>query len=96
MAPTAVEILSRDRILLKGEMKKSLRNRRKEQKDQALYGPWEGLFDPIMYRDMEVVIRNYKANRSGKQLYFFLCSEFGMCVYLVYAYVCVCVVDSVS
>ena len=39
MAPTAVEILSRDRILLKGEIKKSLRNRRKEQKDQALYPP---------------------------------------------------------
>ena len=92
MAPTAVEILSRDRILLKGEMKKYLRNRRKEQKDQALYGPWEGLFDPIMYRDMEVVIRNYKANRSGKQLYLFLCSEFGMCVYTwcTRMYVCVC------
>ena len=33
--------------------------------------------------DMEVVIRNYKANRSGKQLYLFLCSEFGMCVLLI-------------
>ena len=26
----------------------------------------EGTFDPIMYRDMEVVIRNYIDNRSGK------------------------------
>ncbi|CAL8344042.1 unnamed protein product [Arctogadus glacialis] len=26
-----------------------------------------GTFDPTMCRDMEVVIRNYKANRSGKR-----------------------------
>ena len=28
--------------------------------------PMGGTFDPIMYRDMEVVIRNYIDNRSGK------------------------------
>ena len=29
--------------------------------------PMGGTFDPIVCRDIEVVIRNYKSNRSGKK-----------------------------
>ena len=66
MAPTAVEILSRDRLLLKGEMKKISENWEERTEGSGTIWPMEGTFDPIMYRDMEVVIRNYIDNRSGK------------------------------
>ena len=66
MAPTAVEILSRDRLLLKGEMKKISENWEERTEAAGTIWPMGGTFDPIMYRDMEVVIRNYIDNRSGK------------------------------
>ena len=67
MAPTAVEILSRDRLLLKGEMKKISENWEERTEGAGTIWSMGGTFDPIMYRDMEVVIRNYIDNRSGKR-----------------------------
>ena len=66
MATTAVEVLSRDRILLKGEMIKISEKWEERTEGSGTIWPMEGTFDPIMYRDMEVVIRNYIDNRSGK------------------------------
>ena len=66
MATTAVEVLSRDRLLLKGEMKKISENWEERTEAAGTIWPMGGTFDPIMYRDMEVVIRNYIDNRSGK------------------------------
>ena len=66
MAPTAVEILSRDRLLLKGEMKKISEKLEERTEGPGTIWPMGGTFDPIMYRDMAVVIRDYIDNRSGK------------------------------
>ena len=63
---TAAEILSRDRLLLKGEMKKISEKWEERTEVSGIIWPMGGTFDPIMYRDMEVVIRNYIDNRSGK------------------------------
>ena len=67
MATTAVEVLSRDRLLLKGEMIKISEKWEERTEGSGTIWPMGGTFDPIMYRDMEVVIRNYKPNRSGKK-----------------------------
>ncbi|CAL8383681.1 unnamed protein product [Arctogadus glacialis] len=66
MAPTAVEILSRDRLLLKGEMKKVSEEWEERTEGSGSICPMGGTFDPIMYRNMEVIIKNYIDNRSGK------------------------------
>ncbi|XP_059915873.1 uncharacterized protein LOC132463610 [Gadus macrocephalus] len=66
IVPTAAEILSRDRLLLKGEMKKISEKWEERTEGPGTIWPMGGTFDPIMYRDMEVVIRNYIDNRSGK------------------------------
>ena len=64
---TAAEILSRDRLLLKGEMKKISEKWEERTEVSGTIWPMGGTFDPIVCRDMEVVIRNHKANRSGKK-----------------------------
>ena len=67
MAPIAVDILSRDHPLLKDEIKKISEKWEKRTAKSGTIWPMGGTFDAIMCRDMEVIIRNYKANRSGKR-----------------------------
>ena len=65
--PTAAVIWSRDRLLLKGEMEKISEKWEERTEGLGTIWPMGGTFDPIVYRDMEVVIRNYKDNRNGKK-----------------------------
>ena len=66
IVPTAAGILSRDRLLLEGEIKKISEKWEERTEGSGTIWPMGETFDPIMYRDMEVVIRNYIDNRSGK------------------------------
>ena len=66
MATTAVEVLNRDRLLLKGEMIKISEKWEKRTAKTGTIWPMGGTFDPMVCRDMEVVLRNYKPN-SGKR-----------------------------
>jgi hypothetical protein len=67
MAPTAVEILSRDNPLLRNEIKRISEKWEKITAKSDTIWPMGGTFDQIISRDMEVVIRKYKANKSGKK-----------------------------
>ena len=67
MAPTAVEILSKNNPLLRDEIRRISEKWEKGTAKTGTIWPMGGTFDPIMCRDMEVVIRNYKPNRSGKK-----------------------------
>ena len=67
MAPTAVEVLSRDNPLLRNEIKRISEKWEKRTVKSGTIWPAGGTFDQTMCRDMEVVIRNYKPNRSGKK-----------------------------
>ena len=67
MAPTAVEVLSRDNPLLRNEIKRISEKWEKRTVKSGIIWPAGGTFDQTMCRDMEVVIRNYKPNRSGKK-----------------------------
>ena len=58
IVPTAAEILSRDRLFLKSEMKKISEKWEERTEGPGTIWPMGGTFDPIMYRDMAVVIRN--------------------------------------
>ena len=62
-APTAVEILSRDRPLLKDEIKKISEKWEKRTTKSGAIWPVGGTFDAVMCRDMEVTI-NYEANKA--------------------------------
>ena len=66
MATTAVEILSESNPLLRKEITSTSEKWEKRTAKLGTIWPMGGTFDPIMYRDMEVVIRNYIDNRSGK------------------------------
>ena len=66
MAPTAVEVLSKDNPLLRNEIKRISEKWEKRTEKSGTIWPAGGTFDPIIYRDMEIVIRNYIENRSGK------------------------------
>ena len=67
MAPTAVEILSESNPLLRKEITSTSEKWEKRTAKLGTIWPMGGTFDPIVCRDMEVVIRNHKANRSGKK-----------------------------
>ena len=67
MAPTALEILSKNNPLLRDEITRISEKWEKGTAKTGTIWPMGGIFDPIMCRDMEVVIRNYKPNRSGKK-----------------------------
>ena len=67
MAKTAVEILSKNNPLLRDEITKISEKWEKRTAKTGTIWPMGGTFDPIVCRDMEVVLRNYKPNRSEKK-----------------------------
>ena len=66
MAPTAVEILSKNNPLLRDEIARISEKWEKITAKTGTIWPMGGTFDPMVCRDMEVVLRNYKPN-SGKR-----------------------------